>query len=168
MGTVDEEAITYVLSTIARGDPRERLLPLLLLADESLDAVRGYMNEGSLYAYAEADAKDTVVGLVLAVPHADHVELKAVAVDATRHGEGHGSRMLRAVLDALRADGVARVVVGTGNAGIGQLAFYQKAGFRLTHIERDFFSSARGYPADMQENGIALRDMVWMDQRLIP
>ena len=38
---------------------------------------------------------------------------------------------------ALRARGVRRVIVGTGNAGIGQLAYYQKAGFRLERIERD-------------------------------
>lgn len=153
-----------MLRVIERGDERERFLPLLLLADESLDAVRGYMHDGTLYAY---DA-DGVTGIVLVLPRGDHVELKAVAIDATRHGAGHGSRMLRAVLEALRGAGVTRVVVGTGNAGIGQLAFYQKAGFRLSHIERDFFSSARGYPEGMMENGSPLRDMVWMDQLLTP
>jgi len=30
-------------------------------------------------------------------------------------------------------------------------------------IERDFFSPARGYPAVMEDNGIRLRDRVWMD-----
>jgi hypothetical protein len=31
-----------------------------------------------------------------------------------------------------------RVIVGTSNAGIGQIAFYQKASFRLWRIERDY------------------------------
>jgi hypothetical protein len=74
--------------------------------------------------------------------------------------------MLAAVLAHLKARGVKRVVVGTGNCGIGALAYYQKAGFRLWKIERDFFSPARGYPAGLEENGIPLRDMVWMDQEL--
>ena len=69
-------------------------------------------------------------------------------------------------LAELRCRGVRRVVVGTANAGIGQLAYYQKAGFRLLRIERDFFSPARGYPAVMEDNGIRLRDMVWMDLEL--
>jgi hypothetical protein len=36
----------------------------------------------------------------------------------------------------------------------------------LLRIERDFFSPARGYPAVMEDNGIRLRDMVWMDLEL--
>lgn len=111
-----------------------------------------------------ADAEPA--GLVLAIEHADGVELKAVAVRAARQGQGVGLRMLRAVLDALRARGVRKVVVGTANAGIGQLAYYQKAGFRLSHIERVLFLPARGYPEHMEDNGIRLRDMVWMDQAL--
>ena len=35
--------------------------------------------------------------------------------------------------------------------------------FALRHIERDYFTPERGYPADLSENGIPLRDMVWMD-----
>ena len=61
---------------------------------------------------------------------------------------------------------VRRVVLGTGTAGIGQLAFYQKAGFRFWRIERDFFTPERGYPEGLEENGIPLRDMVWLDQEL--
>jgi hypothetical protein len=73
---------------------------------------------------------------------------------------------LALVLADLRAGGVRRAIVGTGNSGIGQLAFYQKAGFRLWRIERDFFSPARGYPEGIEENGIPLRDMVWLDMEL--
>ena len=70
------------------------------------------------------------------------------------------------VLADLKARGMKHVVVGTGNSDSGPLAYYQKAGFRLWKIERDFFSPAHGYPDGLQENGIALRDMVWMDQQL--
>jgi ribosomal protein S18 acetylase RimI-like enzyme len=94
------------------------------------------------------------------------VELKAVAVDAATHGKGVGKRMLASVLADLKRRGVKHVIVGTGNSGIGQLAYYQKVGFRLRNIERDFFSPARGYPEELEENGILLRDLVWMDQEL--
>ena len=70
------------------------------------------------------------------------------------------------VLAELRATGVRRTIVGTASCGIGQLAFYQKTGFRLWKIERDFFTSERGYPEGLEENGILLRDMVWMEQIL--
>lgn len=152
------------LAKIAPGAARERFLPLLLLADDSEQQVRSYMQQGTLYTY---DHDGTgVAGIVLAIPETDATELKAVAVAAELHGRGVGSAMLRAVIADLRTSGVRRLVVGTGNSGIGQLAFYQKAGFRLWKIERDFFSPERGYPADLEENGIPLRDMVWMDQQL--
>jgi ribosomal protein S18 acetylase RimI-like enzyme len=88
-----------------------------------------------------------------------------VAIDAALHRRGIGKRMLAAVLADLTTRGVTRVVVGTGNSGVGQLA-YQKAGFRLWKIERNFFGPERGYPDGREDNGILLRDMVWMDQTL--
>jgi len=155
------------LTIIAPGPERERYLDLLLLADESEQQVRSYMNDGDLYVFMAGGGD--AVGMILAIPELDNdgaVELKAVAVAPERQGQGVGSRMLRAVLDDLRGRGVRRVIVGTGNAGIGQLAYYQKAGFRLARIEHDFFSPEKGYPAGMEENGIPLLDMVWMEQEL--
>ena len=155
----------YTLISVPPGAERERFLPLLLLADESLEQVRSYMQSGELYALVGRD--QDAVGIVLTVP-AEHgaVELKAVAVDTAQQNRGIGRRLLAAVIEDLRKRGVRRAIVGTANAGIGQLAYYQKAGFRLLRIERDFFSPARGYPAVMEDNGIRLRDMVWMDQEL--
>jgi ribosomal protein S18 acetylase RimI-like enzyme len=133
-----------------------------LLADESLQQVRSYMQRGELYAFVGRD--EVAVGIVLTIPaQQGGVELVSVAVETSQQNRGIGRRMLAAVLDELRRRGVRRAVVGTANAGIGQLAYYQKAGFRLLRIERDFFSPARGYPAVMEDNGIRLRDMVWMD-----
>ena len=155
----------YTLMSVAPGAERERFLPLLLLADESLQQVRSYMHSGELYAFVGHDG--LAVGVVLTTPaEQNSVELKAVAVDSAQQNRGIGRRMLAAVIEELRRRGVRRAVVGTANAGVGQLAYYQKAGFRLLRIERDFFSPARGYPAVMEDNGIRLRDMVWMDLEL--
>lgn len=153
------------LRIVPAGPERDIYLPLLDLADDAHEQVRDYYQQGDLFAFDSAAG--TPLAITLAIPEPDGtVELKAVAVAAHLHGQGVGKRLLAAVLTELRRRGVPRVVVGTGNSGIGQLAFYQKAGFRLSHIERDFFSPARGYPAGLEENGIPLRDMVWMDQNL--
>jgi ribosomal protein S18 acetylase RimI-like enzyme len=77
--------------------------------------------------------------------------------------DSNGTLMLTETLSELRARGYQRVVVGTANAAIGQLAFYQKAGFRMLKIERDFFSPYRGYAEMRINSGIRLRDMVLMD-----
>ena len=153
------------IRVVPAGPERDAYLPLLYLADDSVEQVRGYYQQGTLYAVDTGN--EAPVGMVLAMELPDGaVELKAVAVDEARHNRRIGTGLLRAVLERFRADGVGRVVVGTGNAGIGQLAFYQKAGFRLWKIERDYFGPERGYPDGIVENGIPLRDMVWMDQEL--
>ena len=147
---------------VPAGSDRDAYLPLLLLADESIEQVSAYYQTGDLYVI---DAEDgTPMAMTLAIPEPDgSVELKAVAVDASLHGQGVGKRMLAGVLADLKAKGVRHVIVGTANAGIGQLAFYQKAGFRLWKIERDFFGTDKGYPEGMEENVILLIDMLWMD-----
>ncbi len=52
--------------------------------------------------------------------------------------------------------------VGTGSFGY-QLAFYQRHGFRVTSIDRDFF--ARNYPEPIFEDGIQLFDMLRLTLR---
>jgi ribosomal protein S18 acetylase RimI-like enzyme len=149
---------------VPAGEARERLMHLFLLADDSEQEIRGYLQQGELYACVEADR---CIGIILAIDCAGAVTaLKAVAIEPGRQGQGHGKRMMKAVLDDLRSRGTRRAVVGTASAAIGPLAFYQKAGFRMLRIERDYFTGARGYPAVIRENGIAVRDMVWLDRSL--
>ncbi len=154
---------TLHLDRLAPGASREPYVPLLLLADEP-EPLRRYLDDGDLYVLRDANGGALGVTLVLPVPGEPHVaEMRAVAVAATHHNRGLGQLMLRGVLDDLRARGVRRVIVGTSNAGIGQIAFYQKAGFRLWRIERDYFTAEKGYDPDERENGLAHRDMVWFD-----
>jgi ribosomal protein S18 acetylase RimI-like enzyme len=147
------------------GPARDELLPLLLLADDSELQVRSYYQQGDLFVLCRNDG--IVMGITLAIHDpGGGVELKAVAVAPALQGRGVGQRMMKLVLAELRATGVRHVTVGTSSSGIGQLAFYQKTGFRLWKIERDFFSPERGYQEGTKENGILLRDLVWMDQAL--
>jgi ribosomal protein S18 acetylase RimI-like enzyme len=159
-------ADTLSVSRVPAGESREPYVPLLLLADEP-EPLRSYLDDGDLYVLQ--DGAGTPLGVTLVLPWQDEettAELKAVAVDAGTHNRGLGQRMLRGVLNDLRARGRTRVVVGTSNAGIGQIAFYQKAGFRILCIERDYFTVEKGYDPDERENGLPHRDMVWFDQDL--
>jgi ribosomal protein S18 acetylase RimI-like enzyme len=154
------------LERIPPGPAREPFVPLLLLADEP-QPLGTYLHAGDLYALLDADGVPLGVTLVLPVAgEPGTFELKAVAVAESQHNRGWGRKMLVGVLDDLRSRSARRVVVGTSNAGIGQIAFYQKAGFRLWRIERDFFTPEKGYDPEERENGLAHRDMVWFDQDL--
>lgn len=157
------------LERVAPGPAREAYLPLLLLADEP-EPLRGYLQAQDGDFYVLRDVSGEPLGVTLVLPYGaapETVELKAVAVDQTQHNRGLGRRMLAAVLQDLSSRGTRRVIVGTSNAGIGQIAFYQKAGFRLWRIERDYFTPEKGYDPDERENGLPHRDMVWFDQDLL-
>ena len=154
------------LEHVRPGPEREAFVPLLLLADTEAQ-VRAYLQHGDLYALREADGEPLGVTLVLSGPaEPGTAELRAVAVDPAQHNRGLGRQMLASVLADLRARGFRRAVVGTSNAGVGQIAFYQKAGFRLWRIERDYFTPEKGYDPDERENGLPHRDMIWFDQEL--
>ncbi len=46
------------------------------------------------------------------------------------------------VMDTIKVDKTKRyktIEIGTGNSSIGQLALYQKCGFRIIGVDMDFF-----------------------------
>ncbi|MGX8177137.1 GNAT family N-acetyltransferase [Exiguobacterium artemiae] len=54
------------------------------------------------------------------------------------------------------------IEIGTGNSSIGQLALYQKCGFRIVGVDLNFF--LRHYEEDIIENGIRCTDMIRLSQ----
>lgn len=158
---MDEERLVR----IPTGQERDALLPLFLLADDSEQQVRSYYQQGTLFALCGPDRAVRAIVLTIATGH-DGIEIKSIAVVPGLQRRGLGTRMLLLVLVELRAEGARRVTVGTGNSSIGEIAFYQRAGFRLSRIDRDYFTEARGYRKGLEENGIALRDLVWLDLEL--
>jgi ribosomal protein S18 acetylase RimI-like enzyme len=153
------------LRRVPSGPERERYRPLFALADDSESQIAGYYQAGNLYAFDDARQKPLAIALTL--DEIDGVvELKVIAVDAAHQGEGIGRRIMLAVLDDLRRHCVQRVILATSTASIGSLAFYQKVGFRFWKIERDFYTPVRGYPTGLLENGIPLRDQIWLDRDL--
>jgi ribosomal protein S18 acetylase RimI-like enzyme len=157
--------VRHTIETIASGRARETWVELLELADEPAP-LRRYLNEGTLYGVVD-DASGRPRAAALTIDQSEGTtELRAVAVAEGEQGTGLGSWLVSEVCERLRDRGIRRVVVGTATSGVRQLAFYQRLGFRLERIERDFFTTEKGYPADLSENGIPTRDMAWMDREL--
>lgn len=155
------------LRLVPPGPERRSLLPLLLLAD---DVAERYLDEGDLWAFGEPGAP--TAGVVLTLPTEGEgegaVELRNVAVDEARQHEGIGRRMVAAVVEALRAQGWRRALVGTGTADPVTYVFYQRCGFRPSHVERDVFTPENGYDPDQlrEANGLTHLDMLWFDMDL--
>jgi GNAT superfamily N-acetyltransferase len=142
---------------------RAALLPLFRLADDSDQAVAASFKAGDVLV---ATKRGRIVGLVQMV--ADDAspatwELKSIAVLEPYRQGGLGRALAEAGIAHARRQGAHRIVVGTGAADTGPLRFYQRLGFRMTHIERDAYTPAAGYPPGLLVEGIPLRDRVWLE-----
>jgi len=141
---------------------RRQLRALFEEAEDSAEELDAYIEAGEVLV---AIAKDSVVGhLQLTDGHGtDTSEIKNMAVEATYRGRGIGRSLIDAAIDLTRAKGHSTLTVATASADVGNLRFYQLAGFRMRTVERDAFTPAVGYPAGMVVDGIRLRDRVWLD-----
>lgn len=129
---------------------------LLHLADPSEEAVQYYLSRGLCYvAYEDQD----VVGIYVLLPTRPFtMELVNLAVDASYQNQGYGKRLILHAIEIAKEQGYKVLEIGTGNAGIKQLALYQKCGFTITSVDFDFFR--KHYSEPIFENGIECRHMV--------
>lgn len=137
---------------------RKDIIPfeILLLADPSRELVQTYLTEGECYV---AEDTDDIFGVFVIVPLTkDIVEIKNIAVREDRQGRGIGKRLLQEAIGVAKSNGYKRIEIGTGNSSIGQLALYQKCGFRISGVIKDFF--IQHYNEVIMENGIQCTDMI--------
>jgi GNAT superfamily N-acetyltransferase len=135
-------------------------MPLLLLADETIEAIGRYIYQCDVYVLAGDD--DLLAGVfALYRNSAAEIELKNMAVAEGFQGRGLGSFMLEEVCRIAAADGYGKVVVGTATVG-RQLDFYKKNGFVPFGLRKDFFLTY--YAAPIFEDGEQLRDMVLLEK----
>lgn len=143
---------------------------LLLLADPSRPLVAAYVARGQCFVAERDDREEEqagggIVGVYVLLPtRPGTVELVNVAVCEEEQGKGIGKRLVLHAVEQARAQRYRTIEVGTGSTGVVQLALYQKCGFRMTGIDRDFF--VRHYEEELYENGVRLRDMVRLSQDL--
>ncbi|AJD92823.1 acyltransferase [Jeotgalibacillus malaysiensis] len=133
----------------------------LLLADDSENAVRSYLDYGDLYVI---HIEQQIVGVMLFVTLSEHaVELKNMALTENQRGKGIGKKAIEAAVKLYKDNGFKQMNVGTANSSIENLAFYQKAGFRMFSIMKDYFAD---YDPPVYEHGIHGLDLVMFERKL--
>ena len=134
----------------------EALVPLLLLAEPSERALRWSLAHLSDAVY-RLDADGALAGAATLRWEGDPCEIVELAVAPERQGRGLGRVFLDWIVGESRRRGRRAVEVGTANASLGNIAFYQRCGFRMHHVRRDYFSYMR---APRVEHGIEVRDLL--------
>jgi ribosomal protein S18 acetylase RimI-like enzyme len=128
---------------------------LLLEADPSIERVNQYLKDSLCYV---AIIQNEIVGVCVLKPiDKNRIELFNIAVLPENQKSGIGSQLLQFVLERLREKNIDSVELGTGTFGY-QLAFYQRFGFRVDSIRKDYFIN--NYDEPIFENDIQLKDML--------
>jgi len=126
------------------------------MADPSRDRINSYIETGTVHI---ALTNERVVGVyVLINASITMAEIANIAVAEEYQGRGIGKLLIQDAIKKAKEMGSNILEVGTGNSSINQLAFYQRCGFRIVGVDKDFFK--RNYLQEIVENGIVCRDMI--------
>jgi N-acetylglutamate synthase-like GNAT family acetyltransferase len=147
------------MSTIreARREEIPELLPVLVLAEANESALRWSLENLSDTIYRMDDDDGALVGAATMRWDDDEPEIVELAIATPRQGKGFGKRFVAWLVDEARRRGKQALLVGTANASIENIAFYQKCGFRMHHVRPDYY----WYHDEPEiEHGIVVRDMI--------
>lgn len=134
-------------------------LSLLLTANPSLSALEDDLAHGVCHLLSNSGG--TVLGAaILREVGPATMEIMAIAIEASVQQQGLGQRLLNHLTASALNQGATTLFVGTANSSLAQLGFYQKAGFRLSHIVPNHFLDH--YDQPIFENGLQALDMVYL------
>lgn len=168
---------------------REKLLPLLLLADPDETLIYQYLSS-SIVLVAKNESKDEekdgYIGAIVlqrceeisdinadnsdasnAVkhdPNDETIEIMNLAVSPKFQQQGIGKKLLLNAINYAREWGFSGLKIATGNSSMHQLRLYQSMGFEIERVIVDYFVDH--YPAPIYEAGIQCRDRIELRRSL--
>ncbi|MDF2605869.1 MAG: family N-acetyltransferase [Bacillales bacterium] len=140
---------------------RVKYLDYLLMADESPQIVNEYINDGELFAVTLDNKEIGVIQFVFL--NEVTVELKNIAIKDEYRGKGFGREVIQLAFNYYQNKNYYKIIVGTANSSITNILIYQKLGFRIVGVRKDFFLK---YPEPIFENGIRAIDMIIFEKEL--
>jgi ribosomal protein S18 acetylase RimI-like enzyme len=133
------------------------LLLVLSDAEEDEERIRATLLGPTCTAYASWLDTQLAGAAVVRWKEEEPSEIIYIAVARDLRGHGYGKQMMHFFQEELYRRGGCELLVGTANAALDNIAFYQKCGFRLFEVRRDYFAYIQ---PPIAENGIVLRDMI--------
>lgn len=138
---------------------KKEFLDLLFLADEHESMIDKYLERGDMFALED----DGVKAVCVVTDEGNGVcELKNIAVLPSCQRMGYG-KMLTNYISTYYSERYSHMMVGTGDVP-SALGFYNNCGFEISHRIENFFLDH--YDHLMYEDGVLLKDMVYLRKRL--
>ncbi len=136
--------------------PSAKHYSLLLTADPSKKIIGSYLSHAFCY---QAITNAQLAGVIILLPtHPDTLEIMNIAVDSKWQNHGIAQQLLSFAENLAHQQNYSYLEIGTGTTSFEQLYLYQKCGFRITSVKRDFFTDR--YDSEIIENGLHLKDML--------
>ncbi|MBI3234461.1 MAG: GNAT family N-acetyltransferase [Bacteroidetes bacterium] len=133
---------------------------LLLLADETMEAIKKYIYDSDIYVLF-TKVNTSPAGVVVINKVSDlQIEIKNIAVLESFQGKGIGSSLIQRIKEIAAHDNYKEIIVGTPDVGIREIEFYEKNGFIRYGIKKNFF--IENYSIPIIEDGVILKDMVML------
>lgn len=150
------------MASVKQVTPTEIPLSLLLEADPDEAMILSYLDSCIAFAL-EQDGE--IIGACLLRVESDKgsAELMNIAIWPEKQKLGLGSVLLNGVLGSQAVSELSRVWLKTGTFG-HQLSFYQRQGFRVDRVVKDYFVD--NYPEPIFENGIQHQDMLILELKI--
>jgi len=117
------------------------------------------------YVYVEDAA---IIGLVTYVLHAGSLEI--ISLDSIQEGKGIGSRLMAEVEQFAMEHTIPEIELITTNDNLQALKFYQKRGYRITHIFQNAVMEARKVKPTIPligNDGIPLLDELKLQKKIV-
>lgn len=129
---------------------------LLLTADPSREVIETYLARSICL---EATVENQLAGVLILLPtRPETLEIVNLAVLDSFQDQGIAQQLINHAIAFAKKSTYKTLEVGTGSTSLKQLYLYQKCGFRMSCIDKDFF--IRHYSEEIIENGLILKDMV--------
>ncbi|MDF9797254.1 ribosomal protein S18 acetylase RimI-like enzyme [Catalinimonas alkaloidigena] len=143
-------------------EDEEKPFELLLLADEKREAIQQYIDSARIFVLEKDDI--IIAVFVLQEITSLSIEIKNIAVAEAYQGKGIGKYLLSEAAKIAQEMGYEDMLIGTANGSIMQLYLYQKEGFEIVGIRKNFFTD--NYPKPIYENGILCKHMIVLQKKL--
>lgn len=138
---------------------KKRYIDLLLLGDEDEKMIDKYLERGEMYILDDNGIK---AECVVTDEGSKILEIKNIAVSPKFQKQGYGKKLIEFITEKY-SENFSVIQAGTGDSPL-TIPFYEKCGFRKSHIVKNFFID--NYKNPIYEEGIQLIDMIYLQKNL--
>lgn len=138
---------------------KKRYIDLLLLSDEDEKMIDKYLERGEMYILDDNGIK---AECVVTDEGNKTLEIKNIAVSPKFQKHGYGKKLIEFITEKY-SENFSVIQAGTGDSPL-TIPFYEKCGFKKSHIVKNFFID--NYKNPIYEEGVQLIDMIYLQKNL--